>query len=165
MSLGATSVPAGSLLVFNGYPNPDRVMAVDPATGAVIASLALDANHDLTPGSTTRPAGTCSSPQRPRNQLVEIDPATGALLASLRCRSTCRAGRASPSTPSRANLWLGGTSGSDLVEVDRAGVELRRIDLALQGVDQNEISGLAFASNGSLWVASTQGVVYNVSLA
>ena len=51
--LNGTDVPAGSLLVFNGYPNTDRVVALNPGTGAVIASLALDANYDLV-GRTVR---------------------------------------------------------------------------------------------------------------
>ncbi len=58
--LNGTDVPAGSLLVFNGYPNTDRVVAVNPGTGAVIASLALDANYDLAAGCSMRPAATCS---------------------------------------------------------------------------------------------------------
>jgi hypothetical protein len=36
--------------------------------------------------------------------------------------------------------------------------------LAAQGVNANEISGLAFAPDGSLRVASTQGVIYKVTV-
>ena len=109
MTLGATSVPAGSLLVFNGYPNPDRVIAVNPATGAVIASLALDANHDLTSGVYDPTSGApVRQPQQPRQPAARARPGhRRAARHHHRCRSTCRAGRASPSTRSPANLWLG----------------------------------------------------------
>jgi glucose/arabinose dehydrogenase len=36
--------------------------------------------------------------------------------------------------------------------------------LAAQGVNQNEISGLSFGPDGKLYVASTQGEIYKVSL-
>jgi len=42
--------------------------------------------------------------------------------------------------------------------------EIRRVNLALQGVNNNEISGLAFDNTGKLLVASTQGVVYRVTV-
>ncbi|MCG2595888.1 hypothetical protein LZ009_24190, partial [Ramlibacter sp. XY19] len=49
-----------------------------------------------------------------------------------------------------------------LVEVTRAGAEVRRVDLRSQGVNDNEVAGLAFAGDGSLLVASTHGVIYKV---
>jgi hypothetical protein len=54
------------------------------------------------------------------------------------------------------------SGGTGVVEVTKAGVEVRRVDLAAQGVNQGEISGLAFDLSGNLLVASTQGVVYKV---
>ena len=164
MSLGGTAVPAGSLLVFNGYPSPDRVTAVDPATGAVVASLALGANHDLTAGLYDPASGHLFVLANNTNRMVEIDPATGATLASVAVPINVQSWSGIALDPSGASLWLGSTSsGSVVVEVDRAGRELRRVDLAAQGVDQGEISGLAFAPDGSLRVASTQGVIYRVT--
>ena len=48
--------------------------------------------------------------------------------------------------------------------IDGTGVltELRRLDASLQGIRRNEISGLSFAPDGSLWVASTQGEIYKL---
>jgi len=40
--------------------------------------------------------------------------------------------------------------------------EVRRVQTASQGINQNEISGLSFAPDGSLWVSSTQGELYKV---
>ena len=58
------------------------------------------------------------------------------------------------------------------MEITRAGTDpgngtlvdtqLRSLSLVAQGLNQNEISGLAFAPDGALWVASTQGVLYRV---
>ena len=42
---------------------------------------------------------------------------------------------------------------------------MRRLSLVSQGVNQNEISGLSFAADGALWVASTQGELYRINLA
>ncbi|MBC7726373.1 MAG: hypothetical protein H7242_01980, partial [Microbacteriaceae bacterium] len=42
--------------------------------------------------------------------------------------------------------------------------ELRRLDTRSQGIDQNEISGLAFAPDGALWVSSTQGQLYRLTV-
>ena len=124
MTLGATSVPAGSLLVFNGYPNPDRVIAVNPATGAVIASLTLDANYDLTGAALRRrPAGICSSDREQRQRATasssSTPPPARDSAASPR-RSTSRAGRAWPSTRDRPPVaGLRPTAGSQLVEYHR----------------------------------------------
>ncbi|MDN5881793.1 MAG: hypothetical protein L0H37_05415, partial [Nitrosospira sp.] len=67
--------------------------------------------------------------------------------------------------PVTGNLWLGSYSaGATLVELTRTGTEVRRLDLASQGVNNNEISGLAFAPDGSLRIASTHGVVYEITI-
>src|SRR5262249_22147044 len=49
-SLNGTSVPAGSLLLADGAPNPDRIIAVDPTTGSIIATLTLTKNYDTPAG-------------------------------------------------------------------------------------------------------------------
>jgi ATP-binding cassette subfamily B protein len=62
--------------------------------------------------------------------------------------------------PASGNLWYGSTQSPQVVELTSSGSEVRRVDLALQGVNDNEIAGLAFDAAGRLLVASTQGVVY-----
>ena len=67
--------------------------------------------------------------------------------------------------PATGNLWFAATSsGNVIVLVNRSGVEQRRIDLGAQGVTGDAISGLAFAPDGSLRVATSQGVVYKVTV-
>jgi len=55
-------------------------------------------------------------------------------------------------------------TGTNVVELSRSGTVLRTLDLAPQGVNDNEITGLAFDAAGNLFVASDQGVVYKVDV-
>ncbi|SCX42366.1 Ig-like domain-containing protein [Nitrosospira sp. Nsp1] len=165
MSLNGTSVPAGTLVLFNGYPNPDRVIAVNPANGAVIASLALAQNYDLTAGVFDAASGHLfvTDGRSAGNRIAEINPATGAEIASFAVPFNISNWAGLAIDPVTGNLWLGSYSGSaTLVELTRTGTEVRRLDLASQGVNNSEISGLAFAPDGSLRVASTNGVVYRI---
>jgi hypothetical protein len=165
MTLGSTSVPAGSLLVFNGNPSPDRVVAINPATGAVIASLALADNADLTAGLYDPATNSIFVTEQngPGTRLLRYNVATGALVqaVTLPLNVSYQAGLAVD--PVSGNLWVGGYyNGNQLIELRRDGTEVRRISLASQGVNDNEITGLAFAPDGKLMVASTQGVIYRV---
>ena len=169
MTLGTTAVPAGSLLVFNGYPSNDRVLAVNPTSGAVIASLVLDGNYDLT-GATFNPANGhiyLTENNGPGNRIIELSAASGAQLAVITAPFNIQTWSALAIDPTSGHLWLGAVNGgAQLVEyrIDGTGalVELRRLDTAQQGIDQNEISGLAFSADGTLWVASTQGEIYKL---
>ena len=51
-----------------------------------------------------------------------------------------------------------------MAELTRTGTVLRQVSLAAQGIDNNEISGLAFDAQANLYAASTQGVVYKVGV-
>ncbi|MEY2843574.1 MAG: hypothetical protein RI920_1611, partial [Pseudomonadota bacterium] len=165
MSLGGTAVPAGSLLVVNGAPNPDRVVAVDPSSGAVIASLNLANGLDVVGGMFDPASGHLFALAYNTNQMVELDAATGAILGTYALPFSSAGAAGLVVDPSSGNLWFGSTaSGSQIVLISKTGVEIHRVDLASQGVTQQEISGLAFGPDGALRVASTQGVVYTVSL-
>ena len=80
MTLNGTAVAAGSLLLFDGQTNPDRVMAVNPTTGNVVATLVLGANYDMTAGVFDPTSGHLFVVDRRTspNHLVEINPANGA---------------------------------------------------------------------------------------
>jgi hypothetical protein len=167
MTLGASSVPAGSLLVFNGYPSPDRIVAVNPADGSVIASLNTAGNHDLMAGVFDAASGNLFilASNVTGNNMLEINAATGALINTIAVPLDPRSHAGIAIDPSSGNLWIGSTNGgAQVVEITRGGVEVRRIDLGNRGVNQNEISGLAFAADGRLAVASTQGAIYLVDL-
>ena len=51
-----------------------------------------------------------------------------------------------------------------MVELTRAGAEVRRVSVSLQGVPANTVSGLSFDASGALLVATTQGPVFRVNL-
>ena len=169
MSLGGTSVPAGSLLVFNGQPNPDRVVAVNPGTGSIIASVTLDANYDLTGGTYSAANGHLYITENNGvgNRIIELDATTGKQVAAITAPFNIQSWSGLAIDPTTGHLWLGAINGGDqLVEyrIDATGVltELRRLDASLQNIRRNEISGLSFAPDGSLWVASTQGEIYKL---
>ena len=165
MTLNGVAVPAGSLLLFNGQTNPDRVSAVNPSSGAVIATLVLAANYDLTAGVYDPASGHLLVNNRAVNPnvLLEIDPANAALLNTYALPfNATEAGMAID--PLTGNLWYGSDQGNNVAEFSLTTHSvLRQVNLALQGVDNNEISGLAFDATGALLVASTQGVVYRVN--
>jgi hypothetical protein len=168
MTLGSTLVPAGSLLVFNGIPSPDRVVAINPATGAVIASLSLAGNADLTAGLYDASTNSLFVTEQngPGNRLLQYNVATGALVQAMALPLNVSSYAGLALDPASGNLWVGSYNGvSQLIEVRRDGTEVRRISLASQGVTDNEISGIAFAPDGKLMVASTQGVIYRVDTA
>ena len=152
--------------MFSGETNPDRVIAVNPADGKVLGTLALKGNYDLTAGlydAQSNHLFVLDRSQSPR-KLLEIDPADGTVLASF--NSPLHGDEAGLAVdPVTGNLWMGSFNEiSTLVEFDRLGAEVRRIDLASQGINNQEISGLAFDDTGKLLISSTQGRVYRVTV-
>jgi uncharacterized protein YjiK len=167
LTLGATTVPAGSLLVFNGYASPDRVVAVDPTTGAVLATLPFVDNYDLTAGLYDVASGHLfiTENNSPGNRIIELNPVTGAQIAAITVPLTVQSHAGLALDPGTGHLWLGSSSGGpQVVELTRTGTEVRRLDLRAQGLDQNEITGLAFDAAGTLYVSSTYGVIYRIDL-
>ena len=169
MTLGATSVPAGSLLVFNGYPNPDRVIAVNPATGAVIASLALAGNYDLTAGVYDAASGhlfvTEHNPRATTWSRSTRPPAR----RSPRCAVPLQpAELAGPGHRPGHRQPVAGqhNSGSDMVETHpRRACEVRRVDLAARASTRTRSPGWPSPPTAACCVASTQGEVYRVDTA
>lgn len=162
ITLAGVAVPAGSLLVFN---TNSLVRALNPVTGAVLASLSLGTNLNLTAGLYDVQSGHLLTLSAGLQRLLESNATTGAEIA----RFSLPAGVSNMNSyaglavdPVTGNLWVGTyDSRSTLVEMTRGGVEVRRVD----GATSNESSGLSFAADGSLWVASYNGYVTKLSLA
>ena len=163
-NLNGTAVAAGSLLVFTGSPNPDRVVALDPSDGSVIASLTLDQNYDMSSGVYDPASGNLFILDRrgSPDMITAIDPADGTAVSSF--AAPFDAGESGLALdPVTGNLWYGAESNGEIVELTTAGAEVRRVDLSLQG-DNVGSNGLAFDADGKLLVASNQGVVYRVEV-
>lgn len=162
------AIPAGSLLIINGQAFPDRITAVDPAAATVLASLSLTGtgqNYDATRGLYDPTSGHIflASFNRNPDQLFEIDPATGPQLNAFNTPFDINHGGMALD-PVTNNFWIGcDQSGNRIAEITRTGVVVRQVDLSAQGVNGNEITGLAFHSDGGLLVSSDQGVVYKVN--
>lgn len=88
--LGTTLVPAGSLLFIDGESGGAEIYAIDPATGAVFASLATSfGNSHVVGGAFHVQRGTFFLVQdrvpataAQKNLVAEVDPATGQVLGS-----------------------------------------------------------------------------------
>ncbi|WP_367154929.1 choice-of-anchor D domain-containing protein [Methylomonas sp. HYX-M1] len=172
ISLGGTNVPSGSLLVFNGYPNTDKVFAVDPADGSILATLTLSANHDLTGAVYDPGTGNLFLTANNGNQIVEVSAADGSVVASFSAPYNVQSWSGLAIDPNTGHLWLGAYNGvSTLVEysIDDAGAtltEVSQFDAASQGIDSNNrVSGLAFQADGTLLASTTQGAVVSLTLA
>ena len=128
----------------------------------MLGSLALKGNYDTTAGlydASSNHLFVLDRSQNPR-KILEIDPADGTVLSSF--NSPLWGDEAGFAVdPVTGNLWMGSyNDSSTLVEFSRTGTEVRRINLASQGINDSEISGLAFDDTGKLLVSSTQGRVY-----
>ncbi len=164
-NLNSVAVPAGSLLVFNGVTNPDRVVALDPATGTVIASLALAANYDLVAGVFHPGTGDLFVTDRRTgpHKIVRISTATGAEVSSFTAPVDAGNGGLAVD-PLTGNLWYGADNSQTLYEITIAGGAVRSIATPALGINQNEISGLAFENDTTILVSSTQGRVYRITV-
>ncbi|MHA4866064.1 Ig-like domain-containing protein [Duganella sp. PWIR1] len=167
-TLAGVAVPAGSLLLFEGYPynGNNAVAAIDPATGALIAKLELPVSYYSTAGVYDAASGQLFLLSHQLNQMVALNPATGAEIARYNLPLNVQNYAGMALDPSDGNFWIAGYSDVGmLVKISKTGTELRRVDAAAQGINANEISGLAFDADGSLRVASVRGVIYRVSVA
>jgi hypothetical protein len=155
-------LPAGSLIVFNGAPNTDRIIALDPVTGAVLATLNMANNFDIVGGAVTAD-GRFLVLDNPTNTVREIDPLTGAEVpaAAFAAGMDINFGDIAVH-PATGNVWIASSQTPTLREYTAAGVFVRSIDVTPQGVG-SELSGLAFRPDGGdfdLFGSSTLGVVY-----
>jgi hypothetical protein len=173
MTLGGTSVPAGGLLVFDGGGVSDAVVtAIDPAAGTALGSLSISGAAGLTAGVYDPASGRLFITDHAgftASRIRAIDPATGATMATTDVGIGVTGPAGLAIHPTTGRLWLGSVAGGPQVieyRIDAPGqlVELRRFSTTAQGLDGNEIAGLAFAADGTLWAGSTSGDVYRIDL-
>ena len=123
MTLGGTSVPKGSLLVFNGEPSPDQVTAVNPATGSVIGALTLANNYDLLAGVYDPTSGHLFviDTRTSTTRVEEINPTTGAEVNSFALPFNASSNAGLTIDPTTGDLWYGSDQSSEVVELTRTG--------------------------------------------
>ena len=163
ITLNGVSVSAGSLLVTDGYANPDRVNAINPATGTLIATLILHDNLDANAGVYDAATGDLYLLRGSANQVAVVDPKTGLTLSQFATPAGVDYSNGGLALdPTSGNLWLGSAASNVIYEVSKAnGSVVQKVDLSPQGV--TGIGGLAFNAAGQLLVASTDGVIYVAS--
>ena len=166
MTLGGKAVPAGDLLLFDGYPIPNRVVAVDPTTGTVAASLVLPNTISLAAGAFDPVSGHLFviNKRTTATQMTELDPATGATLSSVALPFNASNEAGLVRNPATGTFWYASDRSTDAVEITRTGTVVRTLSLTLRGVPSNNVSGLAFDAAGRLLVASTSGIVTRIDL-
>lgn len=163
-------VPAGSMLVFNGESGVVEIYAVDPATGAIIASLttAFGASH-VVGGSYNPVTGTFFVVQDKvpatalDNLIAEIDPVTGAVVEEFPTDTsgfTVNFGDLDVDPYSGA-LWVVSSDHSSVQRMSVDGAILGTVDLP---VGVGALSGIAFIPDapGEAFVVNTSGTVFRI---
>ncbi|WP_404710694.1 Ig-like domain-containing protein [Sphingomonas sp. MMS24-J13] len=163
LTLGGTAVAKGSLLLFNGYAYPkDQVVAINPATGAVIATLTLADNYDLNAGLYDPASGHLFVVSRNLARIVELNPTTGAQIAAFAAPYGFDEA-ALAIDPVTGNLWFGSNYNNSVALLDKTGKLIKQVDLTAQGIN-NGVNGLAFDANNKLLVINNYGMIRRVDV-
>ncbi|MCE9590652.1 MAG: pre-peptidase C-terminal domain-containing protein, partial [Planctomycetes bacterium] len=165
-SLGGVSVPANSLLVFNGAPNPDRVFAIDPVTGATLASMNIGVvntgNIDLVAGAYDTASGRMFVLDGDPNAVTEISPADGSIIGSFNISPDVYYGGMAIN-PVNGNIYVVASQTNKVFQYTKAGAAVNEIDLSSLNID-NELCGITINSSGVAFLTSLRGVVYRLAL-
>jgi hypothetical protein len=168
LTLNGTAIPAGSLLLFDGQNNPENIYAINPANGAILATLTLSANYSLSSGIYDPFSGDIYVINRSvgPNEIVAINPATGAAIPNSSFNLPFNAGESGLALDPAGDgtFWYGSDQSNSVVHLSATGTVIKTDDLTAQGVSNDEINGLTFDSTGHLLVASRLGVIYRVTV-
>ena len=95
--------------------------------------------------------------------IVRIDAGTGAEVSSFTAPINTNNGGLAVD-PVTGNLWYGSDHAQTLYEITTAGEAVRTVSTTNLGINQGEITGLAFDTEGRMLVASTQGRVFRITV-
>ena len=176
---GAVSVPAGSLIVVNGYDNPDRLYYLNPSgSGTVLADVALGGALPVDEAGAVGVAYDLARHSlfvlRGNSDLVsEINPSTGAAMRSFHTGTgvgegdiAVRPGTGSliVSGSSRALWELDPVTGRRMGNYDEiSNAQLGAVDLGRYGIQfygfgySSDVNGYAFDGSGQLWGSTYYG--------
>ncbi|MGF7150493.1 Ca2+-binding RTX toxin-like protein [Sphingomonas zeicaulis] len=164
-TLGGVDVPAGTAIQINGESGVAEIYAVNPQTGAVIATLVTQFGDSHVVGGSYHPErGTFflvqdRVPSTERSTVAEIDPATGAVLNTFTVDGngfTINYGDLDVD-PVTGDLLLVSSDETSVLRISPDGVEIEQIPLPSVG----GLSGIAVVpGTGQVYVVNTSGTVY-----
>ena len=168
LNLGAGSVPAGRLMVFNGETGPCEVYGVNQGPGTVLATLnsAFGASHVV--GGAYHPIrNTIYMVQDDQpvaatdNLIAEIDPVTGAVLNQFDLITSYNVGYGDLEiSPVTGQLFVVSGDEETIIQYTPDGAPTEEFQLPT-GV--TNISGLALdCASGQAWVCNTSGFIYRL---
>ena len=141
----------------DGYANPDRVDAINPTTGAVIATLILHDNLDANAGVFDAATGDLYLLRGSANEVAVVDPKTGLTLSQFATPASVdywNGGLALD--PTTGALWLGSAASNVVYEVSKSsGAVQQKIDLTPQGVSGDRRAGFQLPRASFWWLRPT----------
>lgn len=162
--IGGVTVPAGTLLAFNGDDSPERLYGLDPATGFVLASVALT-SQSMVGGADVPAANGVVAIDYVSDQLRYLNPDTGATLSVVvqQLPFDINYGDVDYATLTD-RLLLVSSNVPSIRELDGNGFCMRDIPFGQLSIGQ--VSGIALdETRGDYWLSSTDGSVYRVKIA
>jgi hypothetical protein len=169
LTLSGAAVPAGSLLVIDGNSGGAVIQAVDPVTGAVLATLQTSFGAGHVVGGAYHPErgsfflAQDREPGNPGNLLAEISPADGALLAIFvitNVRPGFSVERGDLDIAPNGNLLVASSDETVIGEFSPLGDFIAEHSLPA-GV--GALSGIATdPARGEIWAVSTSGEVWRL---
>ncbi len=168
LTLGSTAISTGTLLFINGESGTADIYAVDPTSGAVVATLVTAFGVSHVVGGAYHPSrGTFFLVQdevpgaADDNLIAEIDPVTGAVLNTIETTSfsgyTVNFGDLEVHTGT-GNLFIVSSDQTNILEITATGVFVALHALpggvsALSGIGIDEVLGEAWVSGngGTVW--------------
>ena len=142
------------------------MVALNQATGAVIASLTLANDYNLVGGAFDKTTGHLFVVDTRTNtaRVAEVNSATGAEIGGFALPFNASNQAGLTVNPTTGNLWYGSDYSNSVVELSKTGTVLRTVNLTLQGVPATATTGLGFDASGALLVSTTSGVVYKADV-
>ncbi len=163
VNINGTSVPADSLLVIEHETGVAQLIAANPITGAVLATVDLNFVTGQLVGGAYHPAtDTFFAIDWSADVVYQFDGADGSLLNTFGVGPNFDVYYGDLAVnEADGNLYLVSSSQDFLRVLDTAGNFVRDVDLSAVGV--LDMSGIAFReSTGEVIIASTNGTIYQV---
>ena len=132
-SLGGTAVAAGSLLITDGDASFDKIFAVNPTDGTVLATLDLGVNINPVGGVYHAGRGTLFILDGSPDEIHELNPADGTILNTFAAPFGISFGDLAVD-PVTGNLWVASSQSNLLAELSPVdGTVVRTVDVAPPG--------------------------------